>query len=564
MIIMGDNKNMEAKNPLQLRFDPRTIEHLGIKMYSRLPYALAELVANAYDAGAENVIIDLQDTNPDDKKIVISDDGDGMTYDEVQEKFLVIGRKRRDSDDSRENKGRKITGKKGVGKLALFGIGKTIQIITTVFGEENKTSFVMNWDDIIQETTGAYYPSSSLENKDNKEEHGTTIVLSNLSRATPFEHNSTAISLSKLFNCFDKSFKVTILHNGDSPISLTRELKYLGVDTEFEWDVSDIISSVESDYVYKDEIRGHIISSKKPMKPDLRGITLYVNGRLANVPGYFGLSEAGHTFSYLSGWIDADYLDEFDKDLISTDRQSLSWDLPEAEELQAFLQHIVRFLVKDWSAKRKKAKEDKNTRRSGVNINEWYDTVPDTLQPTLKRVIDSISEKPEIDDEDFSSVVKNIHDLVPPYTYFHYRLLHSEVRDAAKDNYIRKNYYSALQEALKRYKNAVKNKSGVSADNDMSIVSDSFGKEPKKPLKTTAKFTSRPNGVPFSATTLDNVEDGQLYLSRGIVAGARDVISHEEHNDLMNSGLFTEKDCLDLLSLLSHLFKRLDESEKME
>lgn len=30
---------MEEKEKLQLRFDPRTIEHLGIKMYSRLPYA---------------------------------------------------------------------------------------------------------------------------------------------------------------------------------------------------------------------------------------------------------------------------------------------------------------------------------------------------------------------------------------------------------------------------------------------------------------------------------------------------------------------------------------------
>lgn len=42
---------------LQLKFDPRTIEHLGIKMYSQLPYALAELVANAYDAGASNANI---------------------------------------------------------------------------------------------------------------------------------------------------------------------------------------------------------------------------------------------------------------------------------------------------------------------------------------------------------------------------------------------------------------------------------------------------------------------------------------------------------------------------
>ncbi len=551
---------MEEKERLQLRFDPRTIEHLGIKMYSRLPYALAELVANAYDAGAENVTIDLQDSNPESKKILITDDGDGMTYDEVQDKFLVIGRKRRDSDESRENKGRRITGKKGVGKLALFGIGKTIQVVTTTSGEKTKTSFVLDWDEIIQESSGAYFPKSNIEEKGDSNSHGTTIVLSNLTRATGFDHNATAVSLSKLFNCFDKTFKVSILHNGDASISLTRELKYVGLDKEFNWNVCDIISRLDSTYAYKNEIKGQIISSKKPMKPDLRGITLYVNGRLANIPGYFGLSEAGHTFSYLSGWIDANFLDEFDKDLISTDRQSLSWDLPEAEELQSFLQQIVRFLVKDWSAKRKKAKEEKNTRRSGVNLREWYETVPDNLQPTLKRVIDSISDKPEIDDEDFSSVVKNIHELIPPYTYFHYRLLHSEVQNASKEYYVGKNYYSALQEALKRYKNAVKDKSGVIADEDMDIVSKSFGKD--KPLKTTAKFSTRPGGTPFSEKTLENIEEGQLALSRGIVAGARNVMSHEEHNDLMNSGLFTEKDCLDLLSLLSHLFKRLDESER--
>lgn len=550
---------MEEKEKLQLRFDPRTIEHLGIKMYSRLPYALAELVANAYDAGAENVTINLQDSDSN-KTISISDDGDGMTYDEVREKFLVIGRKRRDTDESRENKGRKITGKKGVGKLALFGIGKTIKIITTVSGAENGTSFVLDWDEITKETSGAYYPKSSFEAKDNRKEHGTTIVLSNLTRVTGFDHNATAISLSKLFNCFDKTFKVTILHNGESPISLTRELKYMGLDKEFEWNVNDIISRLDSDYSHKNELKGQIISSKKPMKPDLRGITLYVNGRLANVPGYFGLSEAGHTFSYLSGWIDADFLDEFDNDLISTDRQSLSWDLPEAEELQTFLQQIVRFLVKDWSAKRKKAKEEKNTRRSGVNLHEWYGTVPENLQPTLKSVIDAISDKPEIDDEDFSSVVKNIHELIPPYTYFHYRLLHNEIQGAAKDCYISKNYYGALQEALKRYKNAVKDKSGVVAIEDRDIVANAFGKG--KVLKTTAHFPTRPNGQPFSPQTLENVEEGQKMLSMGIVAGGRNIVSHEEHRDLMDSGLFTEKDCLDLLGLLSHLYKRLDESEK--
>ena len=153
-----------------------------------------------------------------------------------------------------------------------------------------------------------------------------------------------------------------------------------------------------------------------------------------------------------------------------------------------------------------------------------------------------------------------MHDLIPPYTYFHYRLLHDEVKNASKEGYVIKDYYKAIQEALKRYKNAVKSKSGVEADEDLDIVSKSFGKE--KPLETTAKFKCRPNGQPFSKSTLDNIEDGQLALSRGIVSGGRNVLSHEEHKDLMDSGLFTEKDCLDLLSLLSHLFKRLDESEK--
>ena len=58
----------ELREKLQLRFDPRTIEHLGIKMYSQLPYALAELVANAYDAGATKVQVKLMDFDPNDKK----------------------------------------------------------------------------------------------------------------------------------------------------------------------------------------------------------------------------------------------------------------------------------------------------------------------------------------------------------------------------------------------------------------------------------------------------------------------------------------------------------------
>lgn len=550
----------KISHELKLRFDPRTIEHLGIKMYSRLPYALAELVANAYDAGAENVVIKLDDSDQYNKKIVVIDDGEGMSYEEINERFLVIGRKRREYDEARSNsKGRKITGKKGLGKLALFGIGKTIQIETTKFGEENKTRFIMDWDSILGETSGEYSPETYTIKKSDVEEQGTTIILSNLSRKTGFDQQATAVALSKLFNCYEEDFKVQVEASGSQAIVLTKELKYENITREFEWIVEDIVDEISLEYKQKDLLKGKIVSSKKPMKPDLRGITLYANGRLANVPSFFNVSEAGHTFSYLSGWIEADFLDESDEDLISTDRQSISWDEPEAVELQEALQKIIKHLVKDWSKKRKQAKEILQTERAGISVEEWYEKVPDELRPKLQTVVSAISDKPEIDDESFSKVVKQMHDLIPPYTYFHYRLLHEEIQKTAKEYYERQDYYHAFEEATKRYKNAVKDKSGVNASEDLDIMNKSFGAK-GKPLKVTANYVNRPNGQPFSEQTLNNIEEGQASLSRGAVQGGRNVVIHEEKEDLVATGLFTEKDCLDMLGLLSHLFKRLEES----
>ena len=77
-------------------------------------------------------------------------------------------------------------------------------------------------------------------------------------------------------------------------------------------------------------------------------------------------------------------------------------------------------------------------------------------------------------------------------------------------------------------------------------------------LDVTAKFASNEK---ISQTTLSDIKRGHFYLSRGVVAGGRNILAHEEFEVLREVGLFSEKDCLDLLSLLSHLFKRLEESE---
>lgn len=87
----------------------------------------------------------------------------------------------------------------------------------------------MNWDSILHESTGTYYPNSEFVDKKDCSFHGTTITLSNLSRVTNFDLNATAISLSKLFNWFDTDFSITISHNGSESLKLTRELRYIGI-----------------------------------------------------------------------------------------------------------------------------------------------------------------------------------------------------------------------------------------------------------------------------------------------------------------------------------------------
>ena len=97
---------------LELKFDPNTIEHLGISLYSKLPTVLSELISNSWDADADKVIIDFID-NGSLKEINYSDNGIGMTFQELNEKYLVIGRNRRIDDDNKTSiKGRKFIGKK--------------------------------------------------------------------------------------------------------------------------------------------------------------------------------------------------------------------------------------------------------------------------------------------------------------------------------------------------------------------------------------------------------------------------------------------------------------------
>ena len=95
---------VDSKDPFRMEFDVYTIKHLGLQMYSTLPPVIGELVANGWDANATKVEITIPETpiGEQTSEIVISDDGIGMSDKEIREKYLIVGRDRREDEQSDE------------------------------------------------------------------------------------------------------------------------------------------------------------------------------------------------------------------------------------------------------------------------------------------------------------------------------------------------------------------------------------------------------------------------------------------------------------------------------
>ncbi|MEN6323673.1 MAG: TIGR02391 family protein [Proteiniphilum sp.] len=539
-----------SEDKLFMTFEANTIQHLGVKMYSTMPPALAELIANAYDACATVVKIRLYDQ--EEKVVIVEDNGCGMSFEEVNNFFLRIGRNRRE-EQQHSQCGRIPTGKKGLGKLALFGIGDRINIKT--LKNEECVSFDLDWNEILHTKGRDYEPAfERLENKESK--RGTTITLTNLKRKTGFPIQDYADNIAKLFN-FQDDFIIHISLNDGKPIKIDNKTKYQKVDPEFEWDIQEIIKTNEKVYSNKDYIQGLIITTEKPLKANLRGITLFANGRMVNYPEFFSSSESSHFYSYTIGWLNVDFIDNWEEDVISTNRQSIDWENLKTSDLRDYLASCLLLVERQWREKRRIKKQEKISKTINLNVRDWIEKLPKNVQTPVESIVNLLDDTPELSENTQQRVAVLLHQIAPEYANLHWRNLEDEIRLVSERYYQSADYYTAFIEALKRYVNEIRKRSGSTNGSDSSMMGEVFS---GRKLSVAKKF-KRTDGTSFSPSTIENIEKGQHYLSEGIVAGGRNPLQHEELDELSKTGLFSEKDCLDFLSLLSHLFKRLKDSE---
>lgn len=530
-----------------MTFDPMTIEHLGVRMYSTLPPVLSELIANSYDANASGVTVTLNDTK-DGKEIAVEDDGIGMSFDDLNEKFLKIGRNRREADGTDEvGRHRKVIGKKGLGKLSFFGVANEIEVMTRKDGKEN--AFLMKWED-IEKSDKDYEPTPLRVEADcDPEFHGTAISLRGIKRESDFAPDSLATSLSRIF-ITDPNFVISIRHNGEEPVLVSNERKYEKLDKQVEWNVPEDIGR-EKDYLQEKGITGHLIATTKPIPPNtnMRGVTLFSRKKLVNLPEYFSDSTSSHFFSYLTGWIEVDFIDDLPEDVIATNRQALNWEHPDMAVLREKLRSVLDWMQVDWRDKRAAIRNKALTDKSGIRVREWLDTMTEDIRSEVTPILTELLKDSELPDEATGMVVKKIHQIVPEYPKYHWRYLHAEIKSISEEDYKKGNYFDAAEKACRLYVQRVKERAAVDTGKDDNDMDQAFNPGAGKLMVTDCLDTTK-----------KNIQAGQHLLSKGMIAGFRNPLTHnpEYQKKLIDTGLFSEKDCLDVLSLLSHLFGRLD------
>ncbi|MCI0143183.1 TIGR02391 family protein [Arthrobacter bambusae] len=544
-----------------LKFEPSTVGHLGSNMYSHLPNAIAELIANAYDADAKIVIVQVGADDLGDFVSVI-DDGHGMSLEDLASKYLRIGRNRRNELDTgmSESGQRKVSGKKGIGKLALFGVGHLVEVATSRQGSSSLRKVSLDYEKMLA-SEGEYRPDVDSSSTDSQQ-HGTQITIRRLVRSSPIRPDALGRSLARLFDYGDSNFRLFVENKRGEKVEVTKEARLDGISSEFQWNLEEprtkeIIGDVPWSFITTHQIKGRIVSATSPLDGTNRGVALYASGRLINEPEFFGASESSHAFSYLTGFIDASYLDDIKPDVIATDRRAINWEAEEPFELKSVLAEILQKVAGDWRKSRRYSQKERAEKRSSTDFEGWTSTLRGPESAALESLLDTVTEpESRLSNDAQDKIIDGLRSIAPEYADLHWRHMHESIKDAALPEYRAERYIDAVDEAIKRYISEVHLRLGREISEASALMEQAFS-ENANGLSVFARYKEI-TGSRITDSTVRNVQRGQRLLSGGVVAGIRNLLDHQEKRWLLEHGAFTNQDCLDILSTISHLLRRLE------
>lgn len=403
---------------LVLTFAGNIVKHLGVQMYAGRPVpAIAELISNAWDADATDVAIQLPldegwDPSNEEQCIEVSDDGNGMNWDMVRDAYLDVGRDRREVEKTDKSPGgRRLQGRKGVGKLAGFGIADTLEV-QTVFhrpdpsvGEKTLIWIRLDLSDLRKAKRGpapvdvVYAGPVSKAPRGARTTKGTTVTLRHLHERRAINADRFHRSMAQRFLLIGPQFRVRI--NGE-------DLREEEIDLQWRWPDKDWNT---------DEVPGcgpvsyWVGFTKRPRKQnegELSGLLVYTRGKVSQESTFFDISggvTGQHGLRYMVGMVKAEWLDASadSPDLIATHRGAIAWESPQGAAFREWGQKLVKKYLSEW-AKLRAGLREKHVKELSPELRARIER----LAPSYKNVALTFVEKfksVEMEPKEFADIL---------------------------------------------------------------------------------------------------------------------------------------------------------------
>lgn len=400
-----------SPRPLTMKFAGEVVQHLGLQMYAGPVPAIAELISNAWDANAEKVKINISF----DKKITstsvieVHDDGHGMEWSDCDSKYMVIGRDAR-KEDGNYTQGtfkRKRMAHKGLGKLAGFGIAKTVEIITVK--NKKRTKFVLSYSVIEKLEHGEDYKIIPEEDDiTTSEDDGTTVILRDLKLIKSIPKAIFMRSMARRFSVLSDKFEVKIndnvLKKDEGPFQIYFPNNRMKFDKE---------KIIKKKGVFQIPGAGTIVFwigfTEKPIHDsESRGIAVLSRGKLVQEPWFFDVSGGmygQHGMQYMTGEIEADFLDD-KTDFVTTGRNTAMWSMHVPSLLKEWGQAKVVAVLAKWADERGRIKMQHIQRATPYM--ERIQKFPKRQRKELTAVVTKMASIETIEDDRLIELVRSL------------------------------------------------------------------------------------------------------------------------------------------------------------
>lgn len=177
ILTLANEISLQDVENIRFSIDAGVVNRLGRELVSKKETAVVELIKNAFDADA--VKVDVSFSNTDEGEIIVDDNGNGMTEEQVKYGYMRIATDDKVNEPLSPKYNRRRAGRKGIGRFATQRLGRVLQIITQTISSDLALKIIIDWDK-FESGKELFEIENHIEKIPKEKISGTTLIISGI------------------------------------------------------------------------------------------------------------------------------------------------------------------------------------------------------------------------------------------------------------------------------------------------------------------------------------------------------------------------------------------------